>query len=32
MTGQLTLRGVTRPVSFDVTFVGVGKGLMGPGQ
>jgi polyisoprenoid-binding protein YceI len=29
MTGNLTLRGVTRPVSFDVTFVGVGKGLFG---
>lgn len=29
MTGDLTLRGVTRPVTFNVTFVGVGKGLFG---
>lgn len=31
MTGDLTLRGVTRPVSFDVTFIGVGRGLLGAG-
>jgi polyisoprenoid-binding protein YceI len=29
MFGALTLRGVTRPASFDVTFNGVGKGLFG---
>ncbi len=29
MTGNLTLRGVTRPVTFNVTFVGVGHGLFG---
>jgi len=29
MTGDLTLRGVTKPVTFDVTFDGVGKGLFG---
>ena len=27
MTGDLTLRGVTKPVTFDVTFVGTGGGL-----
>jgi polyisoprenoid-binding protein YceI len=27
MTGDLTLRGVTRPVTFDVTFYGTGGGL-----
>jgi len=29
MTGNLTLRGVTKPVTFDVAFDGVGKGLFG---
>ena len=29
MTGDLTLRGVTKPVTFDVTFDGVGRGLFG---
>jgi polyisoprenoid-binding protein YceI len=29
MTGELTLHGVTRPVTFSVTFVGVGHGLFG---
>jgi polyisoprenoid-binding protein YceI len=29
MTGDLTLRGVTRPETFNVTFVGVGHGLFG---
>jgi len=29
MSGDLTLRGVTRPVTFDVVFDGVGKGLIG---
>jgi len=29
MTGDLTLRGVTRPVTFEVAFDGVGKGLFG---
>jgi len=29
MTGDLTLRGVTRPVTFKVTFVGVGHGILG---
>ena len=29
MTGNLTLHGVTRPVTFNVTFVGVGHGLFG---
>jgi polyisoprenoid-binding protein YceI len=29
MTGDLTLRGVTRPVVFEVTFLGVGHGLLG---
>ncbi|MGI9170546.1 MAG: YceI family protein [Caulobacteraceae bacterium] len=28
MSGDLTLRGVTRPVIFDVTFNGVGKSLL----
>jgi polyisoprenoid-binding protein YceI len=28
--GNLTLKGVTRPVSLDVRFVGAGKGVMGP--
>jgi len=28
MSGDLTLRGVTRPVTFDVTFDGVGKSLI----
>ena len=28
VTGDLTLMGVTRPVTFDVTFVGVGPGLL----
>ena len=28
MAGNLTLRGVTRPATFDVTFNGVGPGLM----
>lgn len=28
--GNLTLRGVTRPVSLDVRFVGAGHGVMGP--
>ncbi len=29
MSGDLTMRGVTRPVSFQVTFDGVGRGLFG---
>lgn len=29
MAGDLTLRGVTRPVTFKVTFVGVGHGILG---
>ena len=29
MTGDLTLRGVTRPVTLDVTFNGAGPGLIG---
>lgn len=29
MAGDLTLRGVTRPASFQVTFDGVGRGLFG---
>ena len=29
MTGNLTLHGVTKPVTFNVTFVGVGHGLFG---
>ena len=29
MSGDLTLRGVTKPVTFDVTFDGVGHGLLG---
>ena len=29
MTGDLTLHGVTRPVTFDVAFDGVGHGLLG---
>jgi polyisoprenoid-binding protein YceI len=29
MTGDLTLHGVTRPVTFTVTFIGVGRGLFG---
>ncbi len=29
MTGDLTLRGVTRPVTFKVIFIGVGHGLLG---
>ncbi len=29
MTGDLTLRGVTRPVTLDVTFNGTGPGLLG---
>lgn len=28
MTGNLTLRGVTHPATFDVTFIGVGPGLI----
>ena len=31
MTGDLTLRGVTQPVTFNVTFVGVGRGLLPAG-
>jgi polyisoprenoid-binding protein YceI len=30
MAGNLTMRGVTRPVTFDVTFVGVGKSPLPP--
>ncbi|HWA60537.1 MAG TPA: YceI family protein [Caulobacteraceae bacterium] len=30
MTGDLTIRGVTRPVTFDVTFNGVGRDLLPP--
>jgi len=30
MTGNLTLRGVTRPVTFDVAFVGVGRNPLPP--
>lgn len=30
MTGNLTLRGVTKPVTFDVAFVGVGKSPLPP--
>ena len=30
MTGNLTFLGVTRPVTFDVTFVGTGKTLLPP--
>ena len=29
MTGNLTLHGMTKPVTFNVTFVGVGHGLFG---
>ena len=29
MTGDLTLRGVTRPGTLDVTFNGTGPGLLG---
>ena len=29
MTGDLTMRGVTKPASFQVTFDGVGRGLFG---
>jgi polyisoprenoid-binding protein YceI len=29
MTGDLSLHGVTRPVTFNVTFIGVGHGLFG---
>ncbi len=29
MTGNLTLRGVTRPVTFNVAFIGAGHGLFG---
>ena len=29
MTGDLTLHGVTKPVTFNVTFIGVGHGLFG---
>jgi polyisoprenoid-binding protein YceI len=29
MTGDLTLHGVTKPATFDVTFDGVGHGLLG---
>ena len=29
MTGDLTLRGVTHPETFNVTFIGVGHGLFG---
>jgi polyisoprenoid-binding protein YceI len=29
MSGDLTMRGVTKPVTFDVTFDGVGHGLLG---
>jgi len=31
VTGDLTLHGVTRPVTLDVTFNGVGPGLLGAG-
>lgn len=31
LTGDLTLRGVSRPVSLDVVFNGVGPGMMGGG-
>jgi polyisoprenoid-binding protein YceI len=31
LDGQLTLHGVTRPVTLDVTFNGVGPGLLGAG-
>lgn len=31
LTGDLTLRGVTRPVTLDVVFNGVGPGMMGGG-
>jgi polyisoprenoid-binding protein YceI len=30
MTGNLTFLGVTKPVTFDVTFVGTGRGLLPP--
>ena len=30
MTGDLTVMGVTKPVTFDVTFIGTGKELMPP--
>lgn len=30
MTGTLTLRGVSRPVTFDVTFIGTGRNLLPP--
>jgi polyisoprenoid-binding protein YceI len=30
MTGNLTMRGVTRPVTFDVTFSGVGRSPLPP--
>jgi polyisoprenoid-binding protein YceI len=30
MTGDLTLLGVTKPVTFNVTFVGTGRGLLPP--
>ena len=30
MTGNLTLMGVTKPVTFDVTFLGAGKELLPP--
>jgi len=30
MTGDLTLRGVTKPVTWDVTFVGTGKWVLPP--
>ena len=30
MTGDLTVMGVTKPVTFDVTFIGAGKELMPP--
>ncbi len=29
MTGDLTMRGVTKPVTFDVEYLGEGKGMMG---
>lgn len=31
LTGDLTLRGVTRPVTLDIVFNGVGPGMMGGG-
>ena len=31
LTGDLTFHGVTKPVTLDVTFNGVGPGLLGAG-